>query len=436
LLYTQSGDEDEARTVLEAAHAIDPFNLATTNYLRLLDDLASFAKKETANFVVMYDASRDPVIPEYFSDYLESVHDDVCGDFHHAPAVKTYIEVFPTHDAFSVRTTGSPWIGTVGASTGRVIALCSPRTGENTLGTFNWAQVLRHEFTHTVTLSVTDNRIPHWMTEGLAVWEEHTPMRWEWVPMIYHAVKNDELFDLDELTWGFIRPKKPTDRQMAYAESFWICTYIEEKYGHASILKMLDSFKAGMSEEQVFEGVLNKSRTQFYEEFLGWAKKQVASWGYDEEKSKKYDALKEKAEAMIKARQFDEALKAWEEIAAIRPVDALPHQRLAGLYLTKQINKPEKAAEHLIVLSQVELKDNRYAKRVARLYRDMAKLDDAQRFAMLAVYTDPYDSDAHELLAGIYEKSGNGKGLEREKKVMAILEDWKARNGKPARIGE
>ena len=40
------------------------------------------------------------------------------------------------------------------------------------MGTFNWAQVLRHEYTHTVTLGATDNRIAHWMTEGLAVLEE------------------------------------------------------------------------------------------------------------------------------------------------------------------------------------------------------------------------------------------------------------------------
>ena len=65
------------------------------------------------------------MIPEYFSDYLESVHNDrSCGDFHHTPAVKTYIEVFPTHDAFSVRTTGSPG-SDGGASTRRVIALVS-----------------------------------------------------------------------------------------------------------------------------------------------------------------------------------------------------------------------------------------------------------------------------------------------------------------------
>src|SRR5206468_10387264 len=44
LLYTQSGDETEARAALEEARKLDPFNVATTNYLRLLDDMDKFAQ--------------------------------------------------------------------------------------------------------------------------------------------------------------------------------------------------------------------------------------------------------------------------------------------------------------------------------------------------------------------------------------------------------
>ena len=36
----------------------------------------------------------------------------------------------------------------------------------------------------------------------------------------------------------------------------------------------------------------------------------------------------------------------------------------------------------LIALHQVEIKDNRYAKRVARLYRDTQKTDKAQQYAL------------------------------------------------------
>jgi len=275
-----------------------------------------------------------------------------------------------------------------------------------------------------VTLSATDNRIPHWMTEGLAVWEEHTPLRWDWVPMLYHAVTKDELFSMEDLTWGFVRPKKPSDRQLAYAQSYWICTYIEEKYGHDAILKMLDAFRTGASEEEGFTRVLGKSRSDFSDEFKAWTKQQIASWGYDKQTSERVDAMKEKGESLIKARQYDKAAELWEEIVKLRPVDALPHQRLAGLYLTTQVNKPEKAIAHLRVLEDVELKDNRYAKRIARLYRDQNQLPEAQKAALTAVYTDPYDLDAHQLLAEVAEKAGDEKALSREQKVIPVLEKW------------
>ena len=50
LLYTQSGDEDQAQITLNLAHDLDPYNLRTTNYLRLLDQLQKMARKETEPF--------------------------------------------------------------------------------------------------------------------------------------------------------------------------------------------------------------------------------------------------------------------------------------------------------------------------------------------------------------------------------------------------
>jgi tetratricopeptide (TPR) repeat protein len=424
LLYTQSGDEDLAKATLDAAHAVDPFNMKTTNYLRLLDDLAKFARKETEHFVVMYDERIDPMIPEYFSDYLESIHAEVCKTYGVEPSVKTYIEVFPQHDQFSVRTTGSPWIGTVGASTGRVIALVTPRRGEMTMGAFNWAQVLRHEYTHTVTLAATDNRIPHWMTEGLAVVQEKSPLKWEWVPLLYHATSKGELFTIQDLTWAFIRPKQPSDRSLAYAQSFWVCAYIEQTWGHDTILKMLAEFRGGASEQATFEKILGKSLSEFESDFFDWARKQIATWGYDDATTEKYDKLREKGESLIKARKYADAVPVWEEIAALRPVDALPHSRLAGLYLTKEVNQPLKAIEQLKILHAVEIKDNGYAKRIARIYRDTKDLEQARQYAWQAVYIDPYDKSAHELLLEIALATNDQPTVEREQRVIPLLSAW------------
>ena len=65
--------------------------------------------------------------------------------------------------------------------------------------------------------------------------------------------------------------------------------------------------------------------------------------------------------------------------------------------------------------------------RVGRLYRDLGKFDDAARYALLAVYTSPYDLSAHQLLKEIDEKAGNNEaGLEREKRVIAMIEKLNA----------
>ena len=422
LLFTQSGDEAGAKRVLALAHDIDPYNVETTNYLRLLDALDKFGTRESAHFIVRYDADKDPVIPEYFNDYLEQRYAEITSEYKTEPAEKTIIEVFPTHDAFSVRTTGNPWIGTVGASTGRVIALDPPRGGENTQGAFNWSQVLRHEFTHTVTLAATDNRISHWFTEGLAVYEEHSPPQWTWVPMLYRAVTHNELFDMDQLTWAFVRPKHPNDRQLAYAESFWVVTYIEQKYGHQAILDMLSNEKAGLLQPDVFVKVLGRTQDQFFTEFCSWCRDQVSHWGYDPATIQKVDGLRDDAEQKIAARDYAGAVPLYEQIAALRPMDELPHKRLAGLY--QATGEKLKAIGQFKLLHVLEMRDDRYAKAAARLYRDLGDYKNAAAYALQAVYVEPYDLSAHQLLMQMCDKTDDQKGLARERRVIPILQGW------------
>jgi tetratricopeptide (TPR) repeat protein len=426
MLYAQSGDEEEAKKVLDAAHTLDPFNYSTTNYLRLLDIMAKFARRESAHFVVMYDAVQDPIIPEYFNDYLESVYPLVTGEFKFEPKVKTLIEVFPTQDEFAVRTTGAPWLPTVGASTGRIIALAAPRTGERTTGPFNFSQVLRHEFTHTVTLGATDNRIAHWFTEGLAVQQEHAPVRWEWVPMLYNAVSKHYLFPINELTWAFVRPRHASDRQLAYAQSSWICQYIEQTYGHKAILGMMDEYRLGHSEDEVFQDVLHRSEAEFSSEFQHWCETQISGWGYDQATTNKVNELKIEGENLIARHQLALALPVWIDIEKLRPMDVLPHKRLAALY--KLSGEGEKSAAELAILSAVELQNNLYAKATARAYRDRGQLNEALRWAKRAAFTDLYDPDAHRLLEDIEQKLGDGAGVAREQRVLVELQQWQTRN--------
>ena len=251
MMYMQWGREDAARETLEAAWALDPFNERTAFTLELLERLAEFDRVETEHFVVKYDARRDPGLGEFAADYLESIYESVTGDFDMTLAGRTIVEFFPTHRAFGVRITGKPWIHTVGASTGRVIAMVSPRDAAH-LNPYDLARVLRHEFTHTVTLEATRNRIPHWFTEGLAVHQEDAPRSFDWMELLADAVRRDRLFTLESIDWGFIRPRRKDDRQLAYAQSEWMCEYLVERFGYDILNGMLSRFRRGETQAHVF----------------------------------------------------------------------------------------------------------------------------------------------------------------------------------------
>jgi len=81
------------------------------------------------------------------------------------------IEIFPRHDDFAVRNLGLPgMVGALGACFGRVVTLDSPRARPP--GSFNWQATLWHELAHVVTLHLSKQRVPRWLTEGVSVYEE------------------------------------------------------------------------------------------------------------------------------------------------------------------------------------------------------------------------------------------------------------------------
>ncbi len=279
-LYMQTGQEDLARGALRRAHELDDYRADVINYLKVLDRLEHFAVKETEHFVIKVDPERDRILLNQVAAYMEEIHPEICGDFGHEPEGKTIIEIMPTQEQFGIRIAGRGWVPTVGAGTGRVIALAAPNP-DNPLGTHNWATVLRHEYTHTVTLSATGNRIPHWFTEACAVWQQPERRSYQAVQLLVSAVRSNRLFPISELDWGFIRPKRPTDRSQAYAQSEWSMEYIIEQKGFGAVSAMLEAYRDGKDQDEVFTEVVGMSQEDFDAKFKAWARAQVRKWGFD-----------------------------------------------------------------------------------------------------------------------------------------------------------
>jgi len=231
--------------------------------------------------------------------------------------------VMPDHRSFGVRITGLPRIHTIAVCTGPTIAIEIPKDGPQTkhLGLFDPLAVLRHEYTHTVTLSMTRNRIPHWLTEAVAVTLEDTPRTFETCQMLAAAWRGGGLFDLDEINWGFIRPRKQTDRAQAYAQGRWMVEFIEREFGWEPLRKLLFSYAEGIREEEAMQRAFGIGREEFHSRFVAWAGGEVRAWGLDPDPSMRTLALElaegdEDAERGIRkaeSERLEAVARAWSD---------------------------------------------------------------------------------------------------------------------------
>ena len=287
LLEMQTGRDEEALAALQVAEQLDPYNARAAFSLFLLEELQDFEILESDHFLLKYKPGDDEVVAAMMLPPLERMHEDVANRFQHEPDRKTVIELMPDHKFFSVRITGMPRIHTVAACTGPLIAIEVPREGppEKHLGLFDWLKVLRHEYTHTITLSQTRNRIPHWLTEAAAVSMEDVPRKYMVAQELAERWRRGTLFDLEEINWAFVRPKQPGDRSLAYAQGHWMVEYMNERFGESALVRLLGRYFEGVREGDAMPQALGVSREEFYEGFLDWAGAQVAEWGLDPQPS-------------------------------------------------------------------------------------------------------------------------------------------------------
>ena len=283
LLSMQDGREERALEDLRLAVRLDPHDERALFTLTLAEELAGWKRIETRHFVIRHPEGDAAIVAALLAETLDGMHEEVCARLRHEPSRKTIIDVMPDHRSFGVRVTGLPRIHTIAVCTGPTIAIEIPKEGarDKHLGLFDPLAVLRHEYTHTVTLSMTRNRIPHWLTEAVAVALEDTPRTFETCQLLAAAWRSETLFDLDEINWAFVRPRKPSDRAQAYAQGRWMVEYIEVRYGWDALCKLLFSYADGIGEDEALRRAFGVGRAEFFDGFRAWAAGEVRAWGLD-----------------------------------------------------------------------------------------------------------------------------------------------------------
>ena len=149
MLYMQVGRETEAKSLFAAAFAADPFNVRADNMMKVLRHMASYTPIETEHYSVLVDPTQDELLGKYMSRYLRIEPPSLTSRFGYSPPGKTQIEILKSHQWFSGRTVGLPFMPTVaparpGGGAGQPSGHQVP---------FNWARVMTHEVTHVITLT-------------------------------------------------------------------------------------------------------------------------------------------------------------------------------------------------------------------------------------------------------------------------------------------
>jgi tetratricopeptide (TPR) repeat protein len=284
LLLMRTGREAEARLLLEAARKADPFDVRVSNSLRVLKHLDGYQTAETPHYVIRYDPKADALLAPFLADYLEEVHADLQRRYGYEPDGKVLVEVFSSREMFSGRTIALPSLPDVaaGACSGRVISFPSPsaRKGEPA----NWPRVVRHELTHAFNLLQTDYRVPHWLTEGLAVRTEGQARPPQWVAVLRRRAAAGTLLDLDTITLAFVRPRAADDWPLAYFQALLYVEYAVKVHGEAAVGRLLDAYRTTTDTAAVLKTALGVEKVDFERGYRKYVESIVKASGRRAEK--------------------------------------------------------------------------------------------------------------------------------------------------------
>ena len=244
----RTGDEPGAREALERAFAADPFDVITFNLLGMMDTLGEFETFQRGDVIVRMHPDEAPVLREYVLSLAQEALDSLSASYNMEVEGPILVEVFPRHDDFAVRNLGLPgMIGALGACFGRVVTMDSPRARPP--GDFNWRATLWHEMTHVITLQMSKQRVPRWLTEGISVYEEQRA-RPAWgrdEELTFARALNDgSVLALRDLNAGFSRPDTIS---LAYFQASVLVEHMVDKYGEAALHELVRSYGDGLDTE-------------------------------------------------------------------------------------------------------------------------------------------------------------------------------------------
>jgi len=370
------GRESEGWALAAEVHARDGYDVVAYNLAALKGHVDKLASLRSGDFTVRMETKEAAVWGDAVLGLLREARATVDKKFG-VRGGKVMVEIFPDQADFAVRTFGMPGGGAyLGVCFGNLITMNSP-TG-NTGATANWRSVLWHEYTHVVTLGLTRNKMPRWLSEGISVHEELARDRtWgqHMTPRFREMILGGELAPVGKLSGAFLAPKDGEHLMFAYFQSALVVEWIVARHGFEALRAILRDLGQGLEINRALAahtlplGELEKSFDAFAKEkarALGpkadWSKPDSAALARsDVETVRRWLStrpgnvwgLSREAQRLIDAQRWQEAKAPLQKLIALEPGQqgadsaylqlALVHRKLGESALERAAL--EKAAE-------------------------------------------------------------------------------------------
>jgi len=243
------GDEGEGWELAEEVHKRDGYDVTAYNLVTLRGTMNKFATLTNENFILRMSAREAALYGDRALALLQRARERLTEKYGIKLEQPTVVEIFPEQKDFGVRTFGMPHNpGFLGVCFGRVVTANSPASQGGDPS--NWEAVLWHEFCHVITLQLTKNKMPRWLSEGISVYEElQANPAWgqRMNPRYREMVLGDDLTPVSELSAAFMSPKSEFHIQFAYYQSSLVVEFLVGKFGFDKLKAILRDLGEGVN---------------------------------------------------------------------------------------------------------------------------------------------------------------------------------------------
>ncbi|MFO0795491.1 MAG: peptidase MA family metallohydrolase [Candidatus Brocadiaceae bacterium] len=411
---------------------------------------SKFKEVKTEHFLFRYVEEKDAILVDYALDTLEKTYKAIGNDLNYFPKEPILVEVFPDADSFcTISTLTKDEIetsGTVAICLFNRVIITSPRLQPRG---YQWLDTLNHEYVHYVIMKKTYNRVPIWLHEGIAKYEES---RWmvdkppslsvSYESLLAEAVEKDYFITFKQMHPSLAKLKKREDTALAFAEVFTVIEYLFNHGGYPVIANILEGIRDGKPVEDAVSSAVSVPFDTFEKNWL------------DDLKQKKLRRIHGIQVLPTKLKETSSAVDDVESVAEIEAKEARKYAILGDLLRHEGLHSAaiieyEKAFNKAGIISpQIQNKlamsyimDTQYAKAeeilktalayypeytatyisLGELYQRKGEYASAVDVLSRANHINPFNPVIHKNLAFLYDKLDRKEDAAVELKRLRLL---------------